>query len=102
MQSLLLTENSTKEVVLFFPKTDETSEENEQQILHKLQQTFLPDISILVTRHENEFVDVAPFAAQYTAIDNKSTLYVCEHFSCQAPTTDVDKAIERLIRNRHR
>lgn len=102
MQSLLLTENSTKEVVLFFPETDETSEENEQQILHKLQQTFLPDISILVTRHENEFVDVAPFAAQYTAIDNKSTLYVCEHFSCQAPTTDVDKAIERLIRNRHR
>ncbi|HEX6595214.1 MAG TPA: thioredoxin domain-containing protein [Bacillota bacterium] len=99
VQSLLLTEYPTKEIVLFLPLTNETKE---QKILNKLQQAFLPDVSILVAQHKSEFVDVAPFAAQYKPIDDKPTLYMCEHFSCQSPTTEVNEEIERLIKGTHR
>jgi uncharacterized protein YyaL (SSP411 family) len=37
-----------------------------------------------------ESSSVPPLLADRPAIDNKPTAYVCEHFSCQAPTTDAD------------
>ena len=44
--------------------------------------------------------DIAPFAADYRIIDGKTTVYICENFACQQPTTNIEEAIQTLISSR--
>jgi uncharacterized protein YyaL (SSP411 family) len=44
------------------------------------------------------FSDHVEFMKSVGKIDNKPTVYVCENFVCQLPTTDVKKLAELLIR----
>ncbi|WP_121614704.1 thioredoxin domain-containing protein [Virgibacillus halodenitrificans] len=93
MQSLQLTENATKEVVVIGNKNDPAR----IKLLNILQTTFLPNVSVLVTERSEDLITIAPFAAEYRQVEDKTTVYVCENFSCQQPTTDIDKAIEKII-----
>ena len=38
---------------------------------------------------EAPIADLAPFTAEQTALEGQATAYVCEHYACQAPTTDL-------------
>lgn len=95
MQSLLWTEYPTKEIVIIGAVDDP----GRQALLTKLQQAFIPHAVILVGEHPDDFKTVAPFAASYKQIANHTTVYICENFSCQAPTTDLDLAFEHIIEN---
>ncbi|WP_245799281.1 thioredoxin domain-containing protein [Virgibacillus siamensis] len=90
IQSLLLTENQSKEVVVL-------GEEN--SLTNRLQKEFTPDIALLVHENPKALGDAAPFAAEYPKIDNTVSIYVCENFACHHPTTDISKAWE-LIRSK--
>jgi uncharacterized protein YyaL (SSP411 family) len=39
---------------------------------------------------------LAPFTESQKAMGDKATVYVCHDFTCAAPTTDVDVALELL------
>lgn len=93
IQSLLLTSNSTKEVVIIGGNDDL----DYKQFIDKLKQSFIPDTTILVGETPDDFKEIAPFAASYKQIDNKPTVYVCENFACQAPTTDFDRALQVIL-----
>lgn len=90
IQSLLLTESPTKEVVII----GEKNEPNLKIFMEKLQSEFLPNVTILYAEEAEQFANAAPFAAKYTQIDNKTTVYVCENFSCLRPTTDLEHALQ--------
>ncbi|MEI3614098.1 thioredoxin domain-containing protein [Pseudogracilibacillus sp. SO30301A] len=92
IKSLLLTENPTKEVVIIGSKNDPIR----QQLLESLQEEYLPATSLLVAERAEDFTKVAPFAAQYKQLENKTTVYVCENFSCQAPTTNLQEAMSKI------
>ncbi|WP_369419895.1 thioredoxin domain-containing protein [Lentibacillus daqui] len=92
LQSLLLTEQPTKEVVVVGKGNDPAR----QELLTELHGQFLPDISVLVGESAEELSSVAPFAAAYKKIDNQTTIYVCENFACQQPTTDIEKALKMI------
>lgn len=92
MQSLLLTENPTKEVVVLGG-----NESSQMTFLQTLQERFLPNIAVLVGNTPEAFKDVAPFAEAYKQQEDKTTIYVCENFSCQQPTTNLDTALSEIL-----
>src|SRR5699024_12694726 len=79
IQSLLLMENRTKEVVVLGDKDQFTGE---------LQRAFLPDVTLLVSDDSEQLAEVAPFTSEYKQLDDQMTVYVCENFACHQPTTD--------------
>ncbi len=92
MQSLLLTAYPTKEVVVIGAADDP----ERTAFLQKLEARFLPDVTILAAGQPGDFAETAPFAANYRQIDGKTSVYICENFACQQPTTDLHKALEEM------
>src|SRR5699024_1744259 len=95
MQSLLLTEHPMKEVVILGVAADGTR----TSFLSALQKTFQPDVTVLAAERPEELTDAAPFAAEYKPIGEDTTVYVCENFTCQEPTTDIAEALEKIAEN---
>ncbi|GAA0590134.1 thioredoxin domain-containing protein [Virgibacillus siamensis] len=87
IQSVLISEYPSKEVVVL-------GDENE--LTNQLQQNFTPDISLLVSDNPETLSDAAHFASEYRKVDNKTSIYICENFTCHQPVTDIDKAWERI------
>ena len=92
IQSLLLTENKTKEVVIIGARDDP----QRIKLIDSLQSEFLPDTVILVGESAKDFKNIASFAAEYKQLEQKTTVYICENFTCQQPTTDVDEVIRNI------
>ncbi|SFE48983.1 hypothetical protein SAMN05216238_11919 [Lentibacillus persicus] len=91
IQSLLPMENPTKEVVVLGSTDDFTTE---------LKQTFLPDVTLLVSDNPEELAQVAPFTADYKQLNGARTIYVCENFACHQPTTDTEQAWASIRKDR--
>ncbi|ALX50308.1 thioredoxin domain-containing protein [Lentibacillus amyloliquefaciens] len=91
IQSLLLMENPTKEVVVLGDANPFTTE---------LKQTFLPDVTLLAGKNTKELAQAAPFTADYKQLNGALTVYVCENFACHQPTTDTDQAWEFIRKDR--
>lgn len=89
IQSLLLSEHPTKEVVIIG---------KENRLSEQLQQDFMPDVSLLVSDSAKALAEAAPFTAEYKQIDGKTTFYVCENFACHQPVTDPEKAQELIMK----
>ncbi|TMN21457.1 thioredoxin domain-containing protein [Lentibacillus cibarius] len=83
IQSLLLSENPAKEVVVIGGPDPFTAE---------LQQTFLPDVALLAGDDTEKLAAAAPFTSSYRKLDGQTTVYVCENFTCHQPTTDMETA----------
>ncbi|QIW82066.1 thioredoxin domain-containing protein [Bacillus tequilensis] len=96
MQSVLQHVTPKKEIVIFGSADDPAR----KQIIAALQKAFKPNDSILVAEHPEQCKDIAPFAADYRIIDGKTTVYICENFACQQPTTNIEEAIQTLISSR--
>ncbi|MFQ5568911.1 MAG: thioredoxin domain-containing protein [Rhodothermales bacterium] len=76
------------------PAADDT-----QAMLRGLRSTYVPHKVVLFrpTREETqELARVAPFTAAQHALDGAATAYVCRHFRCEQPTTDIEQMIALL------
>ena len=93
LQGLLLLEAPTVEVVLFGKQGDEKRE----QLIQKWQDAFVPNVFLLAAELPDDFAKIAPFAAEYEPLGEETTVYVCENFSCQQPTTDVESVAKQLF-----
>jgi len=89
--------SETVEVVIVGdPKAQDTRE-----MLSIIQTNFSPHIITLVKNPESNperLAALAPFTADYTAIDGKPTAYVCHDKICESPTTDAKK-LESILNN---
>jgi uncharacterized protein len=90
LQSLLLTEYPTKEVVVLGVS------DSRKQLVRELLEQFSPDVALLVADNPEMLKDVAPFAAEYNILNDQATIYVCENFACQQPTNDINLALSKL------
>jgi uncharacterized protein len=93
LQGLLLLETPTVEVVLFGKQGDEKRE----QFIQKWQHSLASNVFLLAAEHPADVAHIAPFAAGYEPIGEETTVYVCENFACQQPTTDVEAVLEQLF-----
>ncbi|MGY0692095.1 thioredoxin domain-containing protein [Virgibacillus sp. FSP13] len=92
LQSLLLTENPTKEVVILGTENDP----DRKKLLTQLQEEFLPAVTVLTGETAEGFAEIVPFVVEYKQIGDTTTVYVCENFACKQPTTDVEKALRNI------
>lgn len=92
LQSLLMTEMNSKEVVVLGEKTSDAFE----QVTLALQGGFLPEVVYLVSGTEGELTSVAPFTKDFTINEENVQIYVCENFACQRPTSDVETVLSIL------
>lgn len=93
IQSLFLSEYPTKQIVVIGDKEDPKRE----ALLTRLQRAFIPNVTILVGKCASDFAEIAPFAASYESIEEQTTVYICEHFACKAPTTDTIQAYKDIV-----
>ncbi|WP_188454620.1 thioredoxin domain-containing protein [Virgibacillus oceani] len=93
MQSLLLTGTPVKEMVVIGNGDDPSR----QRLLAEMNQSFLPNVEILVGDSTEALVNIAPFTNEYRKLGDKTTVYVCENFACRQPTTDIDQALETIL-----
>jgi uncharacterized protein YyaL (SSP411 family) len=67
--------------------------------LEAIHSRFLPNHTVLLIDSDEARQTLGgfmPALKDMTAIEGKTTAYVCENFACQLPTTSVDKMMELL------
>jgi len=70
------------------------------EMLRALQQPYLPNKVLLLrptgAAEPPAITGLAPFTSDQVAIDGQPTVYVCQDFHCQRPTTGVKQALQLL------
>ena len=67
-----------------------------QAALAAIHSRFIPNKVLALAKDGEDVSDLIPLLESKTQIDGKATIYVCENYTCQAPTTDVEELAELL------
>ncbi len=70
-----------------------------RKMLRAIQREFMPNKVVLFRPSEEEspeILQIAGFMRDQTAIKGRATAYVCQNYSCNLPTTDIDEMLEQL------
>ncbi len=81
-------------VVAGDPATEDT-----RAMLRALRARYVPNKVVLLRPDGEETPDItrlAPFTEAQRALDGQATAYVCRHFRCERPTTDIDRMLALL------
>ena len=62
--------------------------EDTQAALTTIHSRFVPNKVLALANNEEDVSDFIPLLESKTKLDGKATIYVCENYTCQAPTTD--------------
>ncbi|WLR43230.1 thioredoxin domain-containing protein [Bacillus carboniphilus] len=62
---------------------------NAEQLKKEIQKKVTYGWSIIFAEDVKEWKFIAPFITSYHMIDNQPTLYVCQNYACQQPTTNI-------------
>jgi len=57
---------------------------------------FIPRKVVIHRPPDDGIVELAPYLADYTALDGAATAYVCSNQACELPTTDIQVMLEQL------
>jgi hypothetical protein len=71
-------------------------DEETRQLLTRLQQSFLPEISWLAARNPQDLEEVAPFAAKLPS-SAQGSVRICHQYACSLPETDFEKAFNKIL-----
>ena len=83
----------TKEIVI----AGEPSQEDTRLILHEIWKRFLPrKVLLLHPEKDKSIEEVVAFVKEQKAVNGKATAYICENYTCKAPTSNVNKIIKIL------
>jgi len=93
LTALLFTLSGTKEVIIVNEK-DRTGAESFLNIVKEGYRPFT--VSMYYDGSLEDVRQLAPFISNYTAVNGRTTAYVCENFSCSYPVTDAAQLRELL------
>lgn len=95
MVALDFVEGPSYEVVI----AGNSNAEDTIAMLKALSKPFLPNKIVLfrpIEQEEPDIIHIAPFTRNQVAMEGKVTAYVCRNYSCQQPTTDINRMLELL------
>ena len=93
MMAVLTSLVRTKEVVL----VDNKLSSSITDMIRAIHEEYNPFTTSLLYSNEYERLkEYAPYVADYKTVNDKATAYVCENYTCQAPTNDVNSLREAL------
>lgn len=70
-----------------------------KEMLNKLRQTYLPSATILLSpggREGEKMAALVPNISGRYPVDNKTAVYICRDYICQAPVTEPEKLVGQL------
>jgi uncharacterized protein YyaL (SSP411 family) len=70
--------------------------EDTKEILSKLRKIYLPNKVMVHKSSKDEIGDLIPYTKEMVTVDGKTTVYVCQDFACNLPTSDIEKMLELL------
>lgn len=76
--------------------------EKSREVLNELNKYFIPNKVLLLrpTDHKSsQILNISNFLDDYKEINGKPAIYICSNYTCQKPLTNVDDAINKLIKN---
>ena len=65
--------------------------EDTQAALTAIHSRFVPNKVLALASDGEDVSDLIPLLESKTQVEGKATIYVCENYTCQAPTTDVEE-----------
>jgi uncharacterized protein YyaL (SSP411 family) len=69
-------------------------------MLKEIRKHFLPrKIVLLHSEKDTGIEEISGFTKECKAVDNKTTVYMCENYSCKAPVNDVSQLLKLLKKN---
>ena len=74
----------------------ERESEDTQAALAAIHRRFIPNKVLALASDREDVSDLIPLLEGKTQVDGKATIYVCENYTCKAPTTDVEELAELL------
>lgn len=92
----LLSQYAAKREIIILGKNGDPEKE---RLLQALRKQFMPFDIILTAETRKELAKLAPFTKDYKTIDGKTTVYICENYSCRQPITNIDEVMEQLFHN---
>jgi uncharacterized protein YyaL (SSP411 family) len=92
LEAYLLTQMPSREIVILGKEEDQ----EQNQLIQAIHKTFLPEVTTLTASDNTRLKEAAPFIEHFQRENEKTTVFYCENFSCQRPTTDIQSIIEKL------
>ena len=94
LSAFMFDAREAKEIVI----VGQGSADNTRIILDKIRSIYIPNRIILFkdTDQKNDLDRVAPWTKEQGMLDNKPTIYICENFVCNLPTTRLNTAVKYL------
>ncbi len=77
----------------------DTEADDTKAMLKALRTEFVPNKVVLFIPTEKDpsaIFQISPFASRMTCIESKATAYVCQDYTCQQPTTDIDIMLQSI------
>ncbi|MDT8716822.1 thioredoxin domain-containing protein [Clostridium sp. 19966] len=94
LTAFLLSRSKTKEIVIVKGENEETSKE----FINYINSIYSPfSSSIYYSLEDEKIKKISNFISNYSAVDGKSTAYVCENYTCSEPVTRLED-LKKLIR----
>ena len=76
--------------------------EKSLELLNEINKYFIPNKVLLFRpkdQKSNQIFSISNFLNDYKEINGKPAIYICSNFTCQKPLTNVNDAINKLIKN---
>ncbi|TYP92578.1 hypothetical protein LX73_1940 [Fodinibius salinus] len=93
LQGVNFSTSNPKEVII----AGDQNHPQTKEMLHQLRDLFLPNTVILLADpNDNNINNLIPFLDDFGMQNNKPTAYVCQNYSCELPTNDLEKMLELI------
>lgn len=67
-----------------------------KEIKNYIRSAFIPSMICLWKSADSDLEQIAPFTAQQSTLENKTTMYVCKNYTCEAPVSNLEELIALL------
>jgi len=66
-------------------------------MISAVRSVYLPNKVVLLKEPDDRSLEkLAPYTQTQEMVDGKATVYICRHFTCEAPLTNSSQVIEQL------
>lgn len=67
-----------------------------KEIKNYIRSAFMPSMIRLWKSADSDLEQIALFTAQQSTLENKTTMYVCKNYTCEAPVSNLEELIALL------
>lgn len=90
--AVLYSNISGKDIVI----SCEQNNHDAKTLINEINKSFQPFTTVVLNNGDEELYKIAPNVKEKASIDGKTTIHICENFSCRRPITNIEEAINVL------